>query len=190
MKKFACAIVAMLAAALFLPTATVSATSLLERAIVHDKAGDVRGVYPGKHSIDILSVSGTRNGGYLIGRMKVANVRPKTDNPDGVQVFVLWVQTRGGATYFTTAAQAAVQEAPTKDNKAGSTFCQPGDVKLGWGVDSDVVVYKIPMKCFKEHPAAWRVGGASFTGPNQRAWDQTGGRIGDSELSPYFANTP
>ena len=54
MKKFACAIVAMLAAALFLPTATVSATSLLERAIVHDKAGDVRGVYPGKAGVDVV----------------------------------------------------------------------------------------------------------------------------------------
>jgi len=189
MKKFACALAAILAATMFLPTATVSAASLPESATVHDKSGDVRGTYPAKNSIDIHSVSGTRSGGYVIGRMKVTNVKPATDNPSAVQVFVLWVEARNGATYFTTAAQGAVQEAPIRKNHAQS-LCQVGDVKLGWGVDSDVVVFKIPMKCFKERPRAWRVGGIAFTGPNQSSWDQTGGRLDDAQLSPYFANTP
>jgi hypothetical protein len=190
MKKFMCALAALLAAVLAVPSASVSAAGYPERAVVHDKAGDVRGIYPGKNSIDILSVSGTRVGGYLIGRMKVANVKPATDDPNAAQMFVLWVQTRGGVTYFTTAANAAMQEPPTKDNNVGSTFCAAEDVILQWGVRLDVVTFKIPMRCFKEHPVAWRVGGITFTGPNQRAWDQTGGKMGDSKLSPLFANTP
>jgi hypothetical protein len=145
MKKFTCALVALLATLLAVPSASVSAAGLPERATVRDKAGDVRGVYPGKNSIDILSVSGTRVGGYLIARMKVANVKPETDDPNAIQMFVLWTETRGGVTYFTTAANAAMQEPPTKDNKVGSTFCAADDVVLQWGVASDVVVFMFPM---------------------------------------------
>jgi len=188
MKKFTCALVALLGAALFLPAPTVTAAALPERATVRDALGDVRGSATGKHSIDISTVSGTRIGNYLIGRMKVANVHNDVDRDDG-QLFVLWIETRGGVLYHVSARNKAAQEAPVRGD-GDQTFCATEDVKLNWGVDTDVIVWKLPMRCFKEHPVAWRVGGISFIGRNQDAWDQTGGRRNQAKLSPLFANTP
>ena len=189
MKKYTCALVALLGAALLLPASTVTAAGFPERAVVRDRAHDVRGAsVPGRNSIDILNVSGTRVGGMLIGRMQVANVHNDVDSDSG-QLFVLWVQTRGGVLYHVSARNKVAQEAPVRGD-GDTTFCATEDVTVNWGVQTDVIVWKIPMRCFHEHPAAWRVGGISFIGRNQDAWDQTGGARNDAELSALFANTP
>jgi len=188
MKKILCALVAFMAATIFLPAPTVTAAALPESATIRDRIGDVRGSATGRNSIDIYRVSGTRVGGYLIGRMRVANLHNDTDATDG-QLFVLWVQTRSGITYQVSTRNQEAQSAPLRGN-TDTHFCARTDVIVKWHLDTDVVVWKIPMKCFKEHPVAWRVGGISFIGRNQDAWDQTGGGKGESRLSALFANTP
>lgn len=188
-KKSLCALVAFMAAAVFLPASTVAASALPESATFRDRIGDVRGpAIAGRNSIDIYRVSGTREGKYLIGRMRVANLHNDTDSTDG-QLFVLWVQTRSGITYQVSTRNQEPQTAPLRGD-TDRHFCARTDVIVKWHLDTDVVVWKIPMKCFKEHPVAWRVGGISFIGRNQEAWDQTGGGKGESRLSGLFANTP
>jgi len=188
MKRILCALVACMAAAVFLPASSVTAAALPESATIRDRAGDVRGSAPGRNSIDILKVSGTREGNYLIGRMRVANLHNDTDSNDG-QLFVLWVQTRSGVTYQVSTRNQEPQTAPLRGD-TDTHFCARTDVIVKWQIDNDVVVWKIPMRCFKERPTAWRVGGISFIGRNQDAWDQTGGGQGESRLSGLFANTP
>jgi len=182
MRKFTCALVALLAAALFLPTPLVTAASLPERGVVRDAHGDVIGHYEDSATIDIYKVSGWRTGGYLYGRMVVRNAR--VGHP--TQQFVLWVKTRSGKLYLSTARNGHLDEPPTPTN--GSNLCPLSSVKFFWGSETDVLLWKMPMSCFKERPAAWLVAGSSSIGRGA-AWDQTGGRR-PTEFSNAFANTP
>ena len=180
MKKFVCALAAMVAATLVLPVPQGSAT-LPKQTTFRDAVHDVRGTFPHKESIDILRVTGWRSGDFLYGRMVVANVMPGRST----QQFVLWIRTPSGVLYLSTARNGALREAPTKVNS--SARCDITSVPFNWGVDTNVLTWKMPMSCFAEHPRAWEMGGISSIG-GRAAWDQTGGRF--SEFTPPFANTP
>jgi len=184
MKKFTCALVALLAAVLFLPASTVAAASLPERASVRDAPNDVVGHTPGQASIDLLRVTGWRSGNFLYGRMLARNVLPGAHS---TQQFVLWLRTRSGVLYVTTAKNGVLNEPPVRPGR--DSLCGIEDVTLNWNVTANVVQFKMPMSCFKERPVAWQVGGISSFGTRAQSWDQTGSET-LAKFSPFFASTP
>lgn len=185
MKRLIGAFAAVAASAVLmpLPSAQAQAQALPEVGVVKDAAGDVIGSFEDSRTIDIRKVAGWRTGGYLFGRMTVANVRTGTPR----QQFVLWVKAPDGTVYRSTVRNGRLDEAPTRLG-AQRSRCSLGSVTLGWNTVAETVTWKMPMSCFREHPRGWRVAGASSIGGG-KAWDQTGGRR-PTEWSPLFANTP